>query len=74
MVEWLLEMFSLDIPPNWNETQTTLDWSLKMRNMMSGKDEWKAITTKWVYRIETNAGGSTPKLKAKLVTKGFQKP
>lgn len=32
----------------------------------------KAIATKWVYRVKTNADGSTAKLKAGLVAKGFQ--
>lgn len=32
----------------------------------------KLIATKWVYRVKTNADGSTTKLKARLVAKGFQ--
>lgn len=32
----------------------------------------KAIITKWVYRVKTNADGSTAKLKARLVAKGCQ--
>lgn len=32
----------------------------------------KTITTKWVYRVKTNADGSTAKLKARLVANGFQ--
>lgn len=32
----------------------------------------QAITTKWIYRVKTNADGSTAKLKARLVAKGFQ--
>lgn len=31
-----------------------------------------AIATKWVFRVKTNADGSTAKLKARLVAKGFQ--
>ena len=32
----------------------------------------KAISTKWVFRVKTNADGSTAKLKARLVARGFQ--
>lgn len=32
----------------------------------------KAISTKWIFRVKTNADGSTSKLKARLVAKGFQ--
>lgn len=32
----------------------------------------KAISTKWIYHVKTNADGSTTKLKARLVAKGFQ--
>ncbi|OAE22908.1 hypothetical protein AXG93_2777s1000 [Marchantia polymorpha subsp. ruderalis] len=32
----------------------------------------KVICTKWVFRVKTNADGTTAKLKARLVTRGFQ--
>jgi hypothetical protein len=32
----------------------------------------KAIETKWVFRVKTNADGTVAKLKARLVAKGFQ--
>lgn len=32
----------------------------------------KAIATKWIYRVKTNADGTIAKLKARLVAKGFQ--
>lgn len=32
----------------------------------------KAISTKWVYRVKTNADGTPAKLKARLVARGFQ--
>lgn len=32
----------------------------------------QAISTKWVFRVKTNANGSIAKLKARLVARGFQ--
>lgn len=41
-------------------------------DLVSLPPDRKAITTKWIFRVKTNADGSTAKLKARLVAKGFQ--
>lgn len=59
-------------------------WKTAMEDELSSiykNDTWevvplpqnrKAISTKWVFRVKTNADGSIAKLKARLVARGFQ--
>lgn len=80
------ELKKREIPMNYREAKTSVDWNKWKEAMQDEYDslmenetwklvkmseEKKAIKCKWVYGIKRDAEGNTIKYKARLVAKGY---